>query len=157
MALAVYVFVLPLTAEWLFNGAEKVFGVSLDRGARDLAYYAVLFGLVLIAFWGFFGRNTRAFFDRPWQVLGAAGVGMAAFYGLNELVCRILGLLNAGQVNLNDQAILTRLGTSPRSTILMVVFWPPWWRRRFSGDMCSGISGSTAGARRMWFPACFSP
>lgn len=125
VVLAVYVFVLPLTAEWLFNEAERLFGVSLDRGLRDAAYYAVLFGLVLIAFWGFFGRNTRAFFDRPWQVLGAAGVGMAAFYGLNELVCRILGLLNAGQVNLNDQAILTRLGTSPRSTILMVVFLAP--------------------------------
>ena len=125
VVLAVYVFVLPLTAEWLFNGAERLFGVSLDRGLRDAAYYAVLFGLVLIAFWGFFGRNTRAFFDRPWQVLGTAGVGMVAFYGLNELVCRILGLLNAGQVNLNDQAILTRLGTSPRSTILMGVFLAP--------------------------------
>ena len=58
VVLAVYVFVLPLTAEWLFNGAERLFGVSLDRGLRDAAYYAVLFGLVLIAFWGFFGRNT---------------------------------------------------------------------------------------------------
>ncbi len=125
MALAVYVFVLPLTAEWLFNGAEKVFGVSLDRGARDLAYYAVLFGLVLIAFWGFFGRNARAFFDRTWQVLGAAGVGLVAFYGLNEVTGRVLGLLRAGQVNLNDQAILARLGAAPRSTILMVVFLAP--------------------------------
>ena len=125
MALAVYVFVLPLTAEWLFNGAEKVFGVSLDRGARDLAYYAVLFGLVLIAFWGFFGRNTRAFFDRTWQVLGAAGVGLVAFYGLNEVTGRVLGLLRAGPVNLNDQAILARLGAAPRSTILMVVFLAP--------------------------------
>ena len=125
VALAVYVFVLPLTAEWLFNGAEKVFGVSLDPGLRDLAYYAALFGLVLIAFWGFFGRNTRAFFDRTWQVLGAAGVGLVAFYGLNEVTGRVLGLLRAGQVNLNDQAILARLGAAPRSTILMVVFLAP--------------------------------
>ena len=36
VVLAVYVFVLPLTAEWLFNGAEKVFGVSLDRGLREI-------------------------------------------------------------------------------------------------------------------------
>ena len=144
MALAVYVFVLPLTAEWLFNGAEKVFGVSLDRGARDLAYYAVLFGLVLIAFWGFFGRNTRAFFDRTWQVLGAAGVGEGAqdaviavavvalmlvatliLLSEKELTGRVLGLLRAGPVNLNDQAILARLGAAPRSTVLIVVFLAP--------------------------------
>ena len=62
MALAVYVFVLPLTAEWLFNGAEKVFGVSLDRGARDLAYYAVLFGLVLIRLLGLSLAGTHGRF-----------------------------------------------------------------------------------------------
>ena len=109
MALAVYVFVLPLTAEWLFNGAEKVFGVSLDRGARDLAYYAVLFGLVLIAFWGFFGRNTRAFFDRTWQVLGAAGVGEGAQDAVIAVAVVAL-MLVATLILLSEKELASRWG-----------------------------------------------
>ena len=123
--LVIYVFVLPLTAEALFNGVERLFGISMDRGLRDAVYYYILFALVLIAFWGYFGRAARGVFDRPWQVLGAAGVGLVAFYGLNELSARTLGLLAAGQVNLNDQAILARLGAAPRSTVLIVVFLAP--------------------------------
>lgn len=125
VVLAVYVFVLPLTAEALFDGVERLFGVSMDRGLRDAVYHYILFALVLAAFGGYFGRTTRAFLDHPWRVLGTAGVGMVAFYGLNELICRVLGLLGAGQVNLNDQAILARLGAVPRSTILIVVFLAP--------------------------------
>lgn len=125
VVLVIYVFVLPLTAEALFDGVERLFGISMDRGLRDAVYYYILFALVLAAFGGYFGRTTRAFLDHPWQVLGAAGVGLVAFYGLNELICRVLGLLGAGQVNLNDQAILARLGAAPRSTILIVVFLAP--------------------------------
>lgn len=125
VVLAAYVFVLPLTAEALFDGVERLFEVSMDRGLRDAVYYYVLFALVLIAFGGCFGRAARAFLDHPWRVLGAAGAGMVAFYGLNELICRVLGLLGAGQANLNDQAILARLGAAPRSTILIVVFLAP--------------------------------
>ena len=44
---------------------------------------------------------------------------------LNEVTGRVLGLLRAGQVNLNDQAILARLGAAPRSTVLIVVFLAP--------------------------------
>lgn len=125
VVLVIYVFVLPLTAEALFGGVERLFGFSMDRGLRDAVYYYILFALVLIAFGGYFGRTTRAFLDHPWQALAAAGVGMVAFYGFNELVCRVLGLLGAGQANLNDQAILARIGSAPRSTVLIVVFLAP--------------------------------
>ena len=123
--LAVYLFVLPLTAQALLNGAEKLLGVSMDRSLRDTVYYCILFALVLIAFWGYLGRTTRAFLDHPWRVLGTAGAGLVAFYGLNELMARVLWLLRLGQTNLNDQAILARLASAPGSTVLIVVFLAP--------------------------------
>lgn len=123
--LAVYVFVLPLTAEALFNGVERLFGLSMDRGMRDAVYYYILFALVLIAFGEYFRRATRTFFDHPWQVLGTAGMGAVAFYGLNELIWRVLVLVGAGQANLNDQAILARMDAAPRTTIFIVVFLAP--------------------------------
>ncbi len=43
--LVIYVFVLPLTAEALFNGVERLFGISMDRGLRDAVYYYILFAL----------------------------------------------------------------------------------------------------------------
>lgn len=124
-ALAVYLFVLPLTAEALFDGVERFFGLSMDRGVRDAAYYYILFALVLIAFGEYFWRTTRTFFDHPWRTLGTVGLGLVAFYGLNELTWRVLELVIAGQANLNDQAILARMDTAPRTTILIVVFLAP--------------------------------
>lgn len=124
-ALALYLVVLPLAAEPLFDGIEGLFAVSLGADVRDAAYYYLLFALTLAALWGYFGRTTRAFFDRPWRTLGTVGLGLAAFYGLNELTWRVLELVIAGQANLNDQAILARMNTAPRTTILIVVFLAP--------------------------------
>ena len=123
--LAVYLFLLPLTADPLFDLAEKLFGVVIGEGVRDAAYYGILFALTLIAFGGYFVRTTRALLDHAGAVLGAVGVGLIAFYGLNEIVWRVLQLFSLTRTNLNDQAILTRLGDAPHSTILIVVLLAP--------------------------------
>lgn len=124
-ALALYLVVLPLTAEPLFDGIERLFALSLGEDVRDAAYYYILFALTAAALWGYFGRTTRAFFDHAWRTLGNVGLGLVAFYGLNELSWRILRMAAGGQVNLNDQAILARMGDAPRTTILIVVFLAP--------------------------------
>lgn len=124
-ALALYLVVLPLTAEPLFDGIERLFALSLGEDVRDAAYYYILFALTAAALWGYFGRTTRAFFDHAWRTLGNVGLGLVAFYGLNELSWRILRMAAGGQVNLNDQAILARMGGAPRTTILIVVFLAP--------------------------------
>ena len=43
VVLVIYVFVLPLTAEALFNGVERLFGVSMDRGSGTR--YTTIFSL----------------------------------------------------------------------------------------------------------------
>ena len=124
-ALALYLVVLPLTAEPLFDGIERLFALSLGEDVRDAAYYYILFALTAAALWGYFGRTTRAFFDHAWRTLGNVGLGLVAFYGLNEICGRLLGLVLEGQVNLNDEAIVGRMVDAPRTTILIVVVLAP--------------------------------
>lgn len=123
--LAIYLVILPLTADPLFDLIGKLFGITVSEGVRDAAYYYILFALTLIAFWGYLGRTTGALFDHAGRVLASVGLGLVAFYGLNELAWRALRVLSVTQTNLNDQAILARISSAPHSTILIVVFLAP--------------------------------
>lgn len=123
--LAVYLVILPLGADPMFDWIGKLFGFTVSDGVRNAAYYYILFALTLAAFWGYLGRTTRAFFDHMGTVLASVGIGLVAFYGLNELVWRIFQLLGLGRTNLNDQAILARIGSAPYSTIFILVFLAP--------------------------------
>ena len=123
--LAVYLVILPLTADPLFDLIQKLFGMTISDSVRNAAYYYILFALTIIAFWGYLGRTTRALLDHIGTVLASVGIGLIAFYGLNEIVWRVLQFFSVGQTNLNDQAILARIGSAPYSTILIVVFLAP--------------------------------
>lgn len=125
VVLAVYLFVLPLAAEPLFDMIQTAFSVPLGADLRNAIRYYILFALVMIAFGGYSGRELRTFFDRMPGVLGTVGLGLIAFYGLNEILWRVLRFVSVPQANLNDEAILARLGTSPHSTVLIVVFLAP--------------------------------
>lgn len=123
--LAVYLLILPLAADPLFDFIQRVFSISAGGGARDALYYYILFGLTVIAFWGYLGREGVAFFNRPGHALASVGIGLAAFYGLNGILFRLLRLLSVYQPNLNDQAVLARIASAPRSTVLILVFLAP--------------------------------
>lgn len=123
--LAVYLVVLPLLADPLFDLIGKIFQTTVSESARSAAYYSILFALTLIAFWGYLGRTTRAFLDRMGSVLASVGIGLVVFYGLNEVIWRLLKLFSVSRTNLNDQAILTRIGAAPYSTVLILVFLAP--------------------------------
>ena len=124
--LAVYLVVLPLLADPLFDLIGKLFRTTISDSVRNAAYYYILFALTLIAFWGYLGRAARAFLDRIGNVLVSVGIGLVAFYGLNEVIWRALKLFSLSRTNLNDQAILARMGAAPYSTILIVVFLAPF-------------------------------
>lgn len=123
--LAVYLIVLPLAADPIFDFIGRLFGTAVPESVRNAAYYYILFTLTLISFGEFFVRTTRAMLDHPGKVLGTAGIGLIAFYGLNEIVWRILHTFSFSQANLNDQAILAQINAAPHSTILIVVFLAP--------------------------------
>ena len=124
-ALALYLAVLPYVSGPALDLLERLLGTRLGESVRNAIYYYVVFALVVIVFWGYLGRTTRAFLDRPGGVLASAGLGLVAFYGLNEICGRLLGLVLEGQVNLNDEAIVGRMVDAPRTTILIVVVLAP--------------------------------
>lgn len=123
--LGLYLVVLPYASKPAFQMLEKLLGTQLGEDVRNAVYYYVLFALTVVVFWGYLGRTTRAFFDHIGGVLISAGLGLVAFYGLNELAGRLLEMVMEGQVNLNDAAIAGRIGAAPRSTILIVVILAP--------------------------------
>lgn len=123
--LAVYLAVLPYASKPAFALAEKLLGISLGETARNAIYYYVLFALTVIVFWEYLARSARFFADRAGGVLAAAGLGLVALYGLNELAGRLLGLVMRSQTNLNDASIAGRIGAAPWSTVLIVVFLAP--------------------------------
>ena len=106
---ASYILILPLAADPLFDFLQQVFSISIGGGTRDALYYYILFGLAVIAFWGYLGREGRSFLNHAGNALAAVGIGLAAFYGLNEILFRLLRMLSVLPPNLNDQAILARI------------------------------------------------
>ena len=113
--LALYLAVLPYVSGPALDLLERLLGMRLGESVRNAIYYYVVFALVVIVFWGYLGRTTRAFLDRPGGVLAS----------LNEICGRLLGLVLEGQVNLNDEAIVGRMVDAPRTTILIVVVLAP--------------------------------
>ena len=91
--LALYLAVLPYVSGPALDLLERLLGTRLGESVRNAIYYYVVFALVVIVFWGYLGRTTRAFLDRPGGVLASAGLGLVAFYGLNEICGRLLGLV----------------------------------------------------------------
>ena len=102
------------------------FGKTIVGEGRDPLFYGILFALVIAAFWRSLGRELGVLL-RDWKrALGAAGAGAVAFYGVNELLARILVLFLVSGVNENDQAILTLLGENPAFGALLVGLLAPF-------------------------------
>lgn len=123
--LAVYLAVLPETSDHLFSFLERLLGSELQVSARDMVCCCVLFCLTLAVFHGYLRRTAKSFFDHIGSALGAAGLGLIAFYGLNELSWRVLRMVPGEWENLNDRSILDRLAAAQYSTVLIVVILSP--------------------------------
>ena len=123
--LVCYLAVFPIITGRVFDLAEYLLGISIESTLRDAVYYYVLFALTAVVFWSLWGRTTGALFANAGRVFSSLGLGLVAFYGLNELSARLLSLLPLRLANLNDATISTRLGASPGNTILIGVFLAP--------------------------------
>lgn len=125
MILAVYLFLPSQALDPLWNMLESAFSFSPGEALRDGMRCYILFVLTAAVFRRGLGRDARSLIANGWRSLAAVSLGLVAFYGLNELVWRLLQVLRIEQLNLNDQAILARLESSPHQTVLMVVFLSP--------------------------------
>lgn len=122
----IYLLVLPFVMSPLIQLLGRLLGHGISDHTRNILYYYILFALTLLIFWIFIGRTTSHFLTNTWQTLATLGVGLVAFYGLNELAYRLFRLLWTSQVNLNDVTISAQVQDAPRSTFLIIVFLAPF-------------------------------
>lgn len=123
--LVCYLTVFPLYAGPVFDLAAYLLGAPIGSGLRDALYHGALFALTLAVFRDLWRRATGALLENAGRVFSALGLGLAGFYGLGSLSAKLLRLLPVEAANRNDAAISAQLGTSPGSTILIVVLLAP--------------------------------
>lgn len=121
-----YLIVFPLLMGWIFRGVELLLGISLSQSEENALYYYVAFVLTILIFYNFIGKTTHRFFSGLGHTLAAAGVGIVAFYGLNELLYRLTSVALGNQLNLNDITISAQIHDAPRPTLLIVIFIAPF-------------------------------
>lgn len=124
--LALYLVVLPFLSEPLFRGLETLLGFQLTSRTESQIYYYTLFALTLLVFWLYIGRTTSLFLSGTLSALLTTLQGLVAFYGLNELGCRVLRLVSRSGTNLNDVPISAQVSDMPRATLLLIVFVVPF-------------------------------
>ena len=122
----VYLLVLPFAAGPLFRTAERLLGVTIGPGLRNIISYYVLFAVTLVIFHGFLGRTSRHLADNLGRACKALILGLIALYGLNELVYRLTSRTLGNPTNLNDVSISAQLEDAPHMTLLIVVFLAPF-------------------------------
>lgn len=122
----IYLLVLPFATGPIFRFTERLIGTNIPRHVENLIYYYVLFAVTVVIFHGFLGRTTRNFFDRFAFSGKTVLVGLIGFYGLNELVYRLVNLVITSRTNLNDTTISAQIDDAPRSTLLIIIFLAPF-------------------------------
>ena len=122
----IYLLVLPFATSPIFRFAERLLGTSIPQRVENLIYYYVLFAVTVIIFHRFLGRTTRNFFDRFTFAGKTILIGLVGFYGLNELVYRLMELIVKSPTNLNDTTISAQIDDAPRSTLLIIILLAPF-------------------------------
>ena len=123
---ALYLIVLPFTADALFTGLSRLMGRPIPDNMRNMIFYYVLFALTVIIFWNYLGHVTGNFFSNFWRTIWTVCLGLVGFYGLNELSYRVLDTVLSGLTNLNDITISAQIHDAPRSTALIIIFLAPF-------------------------------
>ena len=122
----IYLLVLPFATSPIFRFIERLIDMNIPQHVENLIYYYVLFAVTVVIFHGFLGRTTRNFFDRFAFSGKTVLVGLIGFYGLNELVYRLVNLVITSRTNLNDTTISAQIDDAPRSTLLIIIFLAPF-------------------------------
>lgn len=123
--LACYLLLLPFIRNGLFRAIENLMGTSISAAVEYNIYYYVLLVVTILIFYNFIGRSLSYFFGNMPETFRSVGLGLVAFYGLNELLYRATHVLLGNNVNLNNYAISAQIDDAPRTTLLIVVVVAP--------------------------------
>lgn len=121
-----YLLVLPLAADPLFDLLETALGTAISDSLRSAVCYYVCFAAAVVIFRKFLARTSRNFSDNLSVCCQTVVVGLVAMYGLNELVYRLTRVLIDNHTNLNDVAVSAQIRGAPRTTLLIVIFLAPF-------------------------------
>ena len=136
----IYVAVLPFVTRPALDLLGRMMGVEIGQSLGNTLYYYGVFAVTLILFHRFIGRTTRLFVDGLNESLKTLAMGFVAFYGLNVIVYRIMGMTAAAPKNLNDMTISAQIHAAPRTTVLIVVALAPFVEEvLFRGLVFGGI------------------
>lgn len=122
----VYLVLLPLAAEPLFDWAQEALGQRLDGNFRSAAYYYGLVAATVLIFHSLLARTTRRFAEAPKETGKTILTGIIAMYGLNELVYRLTRGLAPERANLNNGAVTYQMDGAPHMTLLIVLLLAPF-------------------------------
>ena len=123
---AVYLLVMPMLADKLFDLAGTLLDISISAARRNTLYYYVIFAVTVLLFHGFLARTTTRLLDDLNGALTTLFLALVGFYGANELLYRVGRVLWGSRVNLNDTAIAAQISDVPRLTALIVIFLAPF-------------------------------
>ena len=124
--LACYLLLLPFIREGLLRAIRNLLGNAVSTAAVYNIYYYVLLAVTVLIFYNFIGRSIHYCMGNPAETFRAAGLGLIAFYGLNELIYRAGHMLLGIGVNLNDYSISAQIDDAPRLTLLIAVLVAPF-------------------------------
>ena len=117
----IYLLVLPFAADPLFRLAGKLLGITFSRTLESVVTYYLLFAVSILIFHRYLARTSTSLAERLGEAGKSLGLGLVAFYGLNELVFRVGGLFTESRVHLNDYPISAQIQGPPHMTLLIVL------------------------------------
>ena len=117
----IYLLVLPFAADPLFRLAGKLLGITFSRTLESVVTYYLLFAVSILIFHRYLARTSTSLAERLGEAGTSLGLGLVAFYGLNELVFRVGGLFTESRVHLNDYPISAQIQGPPHMTLLIVL------------------------------------
>lgn len=122
----VYLLVLPVLADRLFDLAEVLLDTPIGASLRNVLYYYTLFAVTVLLFHRYLAQTTSRLMDNLNRALRTLAVGLLLFYGANELLYRLFHVLLGSRTNLNDMTIAAQVSSAPRMTALIVIFLAPF-------------------------------
>lgn len=122
----IYLLVLPFAADPLFRLVGKLLGITFSRTLESVVTYYLLFAVSILIFHRYLARTSTSLAERLGEAGKSLGLGLVAFYGLNELVFRVGGLFTESRVHLNDYPISAQIQGPPHMTLLIVLLLAPF-------------------------------
>lgn len=109
--------------QWLLTGLVE--RGTLTPGNANLVYYAVGFGYMLLAAFGFLRRDYDALADRPLRCIAEVLMNYSLMLAFNMLIGTLLLLVLPEEQNPNNQTLMRAAAQESRAVMATVTYLAP--------------------------------